>query len=465
MLYLVLFLASVLGSVGILFAQPLFFQLAKRSLGLLNELLEGEKTELEKYLRVTKALLALLNSLVLFVASFIGIGLVVLLPLYLYQPDWEFWKEPHLQKGYVIGVLLVGGLIPFAGWGQVKKNGVYNAWSKLLHQLVLDNENLSKQLFFWEWRSYHQQVQPAIDRPYVIVTGLARAGTTALTQQLFQLGGFHSLAYTDMPFLLSPNRWRWLVGKRRNTIRERAHGDRVLLSLDSVEALEEYFFRVFLQDSYIGPEALHPHQVSLEIADYYLKYQQLLGIRSTHTSWYLAKNNNFLLRYECLREHHPQLRVICLLRDPFTHAASLLRQHRRFSKFQQQDPFILEYMNWLGHHEFGLHHKPFVFGETPSSNHSTDDIHYWLERWIDYYRQVGQLCGNNGFYLVAYESFSENPQAFLQKLTNLLGRPCTVTELPLFEQTIYADLKKEIESSLRQAAVDLYTNLRRRCWV
>ena len=40
---------------------------------------------------------------------------------------------------------------------------------------------------------------------HVFVSGLARSGTTALLNALYQSGTFASLSYDDMPFILAPN--------------------------------------------------------------------------------------------------------------------------------------------------------------------------------------------------------------------------------------------------------------------
>ena len=76
---------------------------------------------------------------------------------------------------------------------------------------------------------------------------------------------------------------------------------------------------------------------------------------------YLSKNNNFILRYKSIRKLNNCFIMVILFRSPLEHANSLLNQHKKFCKIQKKDPFILEYMNWLGHHEFGLNQKQFSF--------------------------------------------------------------------------------------------------------
>ncbi len=72
----------------------------------------------------------------------------------------------------------------------------------------------------------------------------------------------------------------------------------------------------------------------------------------------LSKNNNSLLRIDAL-QRLGNAKFIFMYRHPLDHSASLLKQHHRFTAMQQKDPFIREYFNFLGHHEFGSNHKPF----------------------------------------------------------------------------------------------------------
>ena len=86
-----------------------------------------------------------------------------------------------------------------------------------------------------------------------------------------------------------------------------------------------------------------------------------LGGGDATDAMYVAKNNNALLRYRALRRMNREFHAVVMFRDPLKHAASLLAMHQKYCTMQGDDPFVLEYMNWLAHHEFGLGHKPFNF--------------------------------------------------------------------------------------------------------
>ena len=93
------------------------------------------------------------------------------------------------------------------------------------------------------------------------------------------------------------------------------------------------------------------------------------------------------------------LKFFFLFRDPINHSHSLLKQHQRFSKFQREDSFILEYMNWLGHHEFGLNLKSFEFPSPKTTNdYSSEDINFWLVIWINYYARILEIMNDKNVF-------------------------------------------------------------------
>jgi hypothetical protein len=138
-------------------------------------------------------------------------------------------------------------------------------------------------------------------------------------------------------------------------------------------------------------------------------------------STYLAKNNNLILRLKSLRTFDTQFRVLVVVRDPLQHAISLLKQHQHFSKLHEEDPFSLEYMNWLGHHEFGLNHKPFELGVDRRNNFSLTDINYWVASWIEYYTYLNQFISDKNLHLVSYQELAEKPATLLEKISSKLN--------------------------------------------
>ena len=134
---------------------------------------------------------------------------------------------------------------------------------------------------------------------------------------------------------------------------------------------------------------------------------------------YLSKNNNNVLRFDYLQKIFPGSYVIIPFRDPLQHAISLLNQQIHFSKIQQEDSFSLDYMNWLGHFEFGLNQKSFFLNDEQTfremEGYAKTDINFWLLNWKNYYRYVNEHDTPNTIFF-KYDKFCQNPAAELSGL-------------------------------------------------
>lgn len=411
------FIAGVSGialAASILTSRKVFFELLESSVALSNEVLSKEE-DVVKQKKLIGALKRILTSLFKTIIAFAFITLVTLLPLYLYSlvVDEKFDSLDFSSLWFIL-CLSIGSIIPFL-LKKKKSNDNYSEASKLLHKLILNNYNLSKLLFSFD-KKFKKGEKINNNTEFVIVTGLARAGTTSLTDQLFKAGKFSSLDYSNMPFLLAPNLWKKLYNPKEANLKERKHGDKMMFGLNTIEALEEYFFKVFLNDSFIGESILTKHEISEEIYQKYLEYQSL--IRKDNTHLYLSKNNNLILRYPSLRSLNKDFKAIFLFRNPIDHAYSLLNQHLRFREFQHEDDFIETYMDWLGHHEFGFNQKVFSFSEEPINIQlDRDKLDYWLSVWLNYYEYLLTLDSSE-FILLDYEDYLLYPEkvlGYLQK--------------------------------------------------
>ncbi len=304
----------------------------------------------------------------------------------------------------------------------------YSSASRLLHQNYLNNYLVSKTSFDLEKLIYLKKAQENILNEVVFVTGLARAGTTALFNALFNTGSFASLTYANMPFLLMPNLAKLFYNTPPSTLVERAHKDGLMINNKSPEAFDEFFWKVFLNNKYIEADKLVPHFVDDAIIEEYKKYIQLVAY-GCQCAGYLSKNNNNILRVNSLLKAFPEAKFIVLYRDPLTHARSLFKQHINFSALQQREPFAVNYFNYLGHHEFGLNHKPFVFDASQDVQENADDINYWLKNWYNYYTFL--LANyNERLRLVAFEDLCEKPALIADYLNSQvkLKTPVVITE-------------------------------------
>ena len=257
-------------------------------------------------------------------------------------------------------------------------NREYPFSARLLHRLALGSRAMGELSFDIE--QMLNKVDPAtVNQSPVFVAGLARSGTTILLRSLYQTAAFRSLTYRDMPFVLMPATWRRLSShfQRDMPAVERAHGDSIVIDYDSPEAFEEVFWRVFYGGDYIRDNYLACQKLDKQAAQKFRRFVSsvVASAEGANDARYLSKNNNNLLRLQGLKSAFPDSIILVPFREPVQHALSLLGQHRNFVALQGEDSFSLQYMNWLGHHEFGLNHKPFSFpGQlSPCSSHDSVD--------------------------------------------------------------------------------------------
>lgn len=280
----------------------------------------------------------------------------------------------------------------------------YSLAERLLHRIALGRPFVADLLHDIERGRFLKSAPPFDAGRHVFVTALARAGTTILMREIYASGAFGSLTYADMPFVLAPNLWAGLSGRRGMAQRERAHGDGITISIDSPEALDEPYWRMIAGGDYIGPDGLRPHTPD---ADAIAGYKDLirLVLRKTGKTRYLAKNNNNILRLAALAAAMPGAVFLVPMRAPLAHAASLLRQHARFLR---SDAFTRDYMRWLGHHEFGATRLPFRFAPVPDGDPSRLDT--WLDSWIGAYRHLFEVArGHDNVVVVPYEDIVTDP--------------------------------------------------------
>lgn len=429
-----------------------FYALAENSLATLNILI-APLAEEEKVDAVQKQSTALLLKLML------SILLILLALIIIVAPHWLFnflRQEYHDLSSWqeVLSISIGGSLIfiPFSS----HNTSSYSELSQLLHRLALNNYFIGLKLFQREAKQKKKQGISEKEE-FVIVSGLARAGTTSLMNHLLKVEGFASLSYANMPFLLAPNTWRKIYKPKDKSTKERSHKDGIKIGLNSNEALEEYFFKALSQDAYITKDCLKEYTLSEDEYFDYLNYQSI--IRKDSEEIYLAKNNNFLLRYRSLRARNSNFVMVILFRHPLLHATSLLEKHLYYSELQSADPFVEEYMNWLGHHEFGLNQKAFHFDGTDLPEGDKSSLDYWLKIWINYYSRALKVNDSQSLF-IPYERLCANPQESLGLILGKLIRPLPCPEVESFSNPRKHSEKYSYQEALMQEALKLHQSLK-----
>lgn len=453
----------LIGFSGIIFSSLLiyfrkhFFAALEATLALSNAVLSKEDETIKQ-----KKLVAALKTMLMSLGLTIGlIGLIVVLtslPVYIFKLIKNVSsQELDLSSIWVIVSFSIGTIIPFL-IKRKKPTEDYSEASILFHKLILNNYNLSRMLFSFD-RRFKKGDKIQDKNTFLIVSGLARAGTTSLTDQLFKAGNFSSLDYSNMPLLLAPNLWKKMYDPKKVTLKERKHGDKMLFGLNTIEALEEYFFKVFLNDSFISESYLEKHDIPEEVYNNYIKYQSL--IRQDNASTYLSKNNNIILRYESLRKFNKAFKIIYLFRKPEEHAYSLLNQHQRFSGFQNEDEFMQTYLNWLGHHEFGQNQKVFKFSDNePIITYDKNSLDYWLSIWLNYYSYLINLVDDN-YLLIEYEDYLTKPKNVLQFIESDMNMSFDYSHIEPFTNTRKIDTSN-CNPDLLEATDGIYKKLKLR---
>ncbi len=328
----------------------------------------------------------------------------------------------------------------------------YSALDKFLHRLALGTPAIAEMLHDLERGLYLKSSPPAAQSQHVFVTGLARAGSTILMREIYATHQFGSLTYADMPFVLAPNLWSRLARAKKPQGRaERAHGDGIVVDVNSPEALDEVYWRLFCATDYIAPDGLSPHDPDQDRIDGYIDLIRLI-LRRTGKLRYLAKNNNNILRLRPLARALPASLFLVPMRAPLQHAQSLLAQHRRFLT---PDPFTAQYMTWLAHHEFGATHRPFLFGDRSTGDPLT--LNYWLQMWLAVYADLGAAVHEHpNAMIVPYEDLCADPRVW-QSLTRALGTPAAaMTEIHSRDSRLVPDH----DPALANRALALYDQLR-----
>ena len=347
----------------------------------------------------------------------------------------------------------------------MKNTEDYNFFSKLLHRTALGSAWLKETAFDIDCLVNKAHKNPPDISSPVYVTGLARSGTTILLEALHVSGKFSALTYRDMPFVTAPYIWRKYIAKywRQTKLKERAHDDRLLVNYDSPEAFEEVFWLSFLHGNYVGKTCLKVHGIKEEIAEKYKKY--IINIINREGSdkplRYLSKNNNNLLRIKSLKKIFPKAIIITPFRNPLDQASSLLRQHRHFLKLHAQSKFTLDYMNFLGHFEFGKNFKPFNFYNEvfPKNQNELMDINYWLRYWKYAYEYI--LKNHSGDVLFfSYDKLCREPGLVFKNLNKALDLNLENTKA--LSDKIKAPTKysySNIDKSLNKQTMDICEKL------
>jgi hypothetical protein len=267
-----------------------------------------------------------------------------------------------------------------------------------------------------------------IDRP-CYVAGLARSGSTILLEMLAGQPGVATHRYRDFPPVYTPLFWNRAfahVHRADAPPAERAHKDRILVTPDSPEAMEEVLWMRFFPRAHdtARSQVLDASTSNPAFEAFYRDHlKKILLVRGGRR--YLSKGNYNLTRFAYLRRLFPSARFIVPVRDPRWHVASLMKQHRLFCAEERRDPRILRHMRRAGHLEFGLDRRAINVGDTDRALEiealwrEGQEVRGWARYWAMLYgfvldQRAADRDLEHAVMVVRYEDLCDRAEATLQ---------------------------------------------------
>ena len=304
----------------------------------------------------------------------------------------------------------------------------YGWLDRLLYRIAFRAGTAQHALADVEKMQFDEALEP-VEHP-VFITALPRSGTTILLKLLWQTGHFASHTYQDMPFVLCPMFWNQFSSSfaTEDTTRERAHGDGLEVSGTSPEAFEEVVWKHFwpghYEDNRIHPWNADDHDPAFN-RFFETHMQKLVAVREEEANdslRYVSKNNLNIAR---LADPPPPLQqgtIVIPVREPVQQAASMFRQHRRFLEIHEEDDFVREYMEAIGHHEFGKGLRPVNFDGWLDDAAEPSTLTFWVQYWVAAYRHVLQHADESTV-LLSYARLTDAPKPTLDRLSDRIDIP------------------------------------------
>lgn len=314
----------------------------------------------------------------------------------------------------------------------------YGTLDRLLYRIAFRSGAAQHALADVEEMLFADQLEGiTADDPFFI-TSLPRSGTTILLKLLWGTGHFASHTYQDMPFVLCPLIWSRYSNIFAKDLEptERAHADGLQVSGTSPEAFEEMIWKHFWPDHY-REDRIRPwlgRDQCPEFDSFFRTHmRKVIAVRPdeigetdyTPELRYLSKNNLNIARLAAPPPVLQQSRFLIPFRNPIQQAASMLHQHERFVEIHEKDNFVREYMEAIGHHEFGKGLKPVNFDDwLDEKTGRPDELAFWLRYWIVAYEFVLEHASKETVF-ISYARLVEEPLSVLHRLAKLLNLPPT----------------------------------------
>jgi hypothetical protein len=269
-----------------------------------------------------------------------------------------------------------------------------------------------------------------VDRP-IYVAGVARSGTTIVTEMLARHRDVTSHRYSDFPNVYTPFWRNWLADRTRRSppeAVERAHKDRLMVTPESPEAVEERVWMLFFGKLH-DPAVSHVMGADIDAPDFIRFYREHVAklLLARGASRYLAKGNYNTTRLGFILKMFPDARIVVPVRHPVQHVASLVKQDRLFTQLAEQDSRVPEQLARSGHFEFGPGKRAINAGDADlaAEIHAHwargDAAAGWAAYWDSVYRYVLDFIDDHPdagqqVLLLRYEDLCADPASAIDAL-------------------------------------------------
>lgn len=292
------------------------------------------------------------------------------------------------------------------------------------------NSDLLFSLAGMETRSLRNKLENVRIKHPIYVCGLARAGTTILLELISRHSEVATYRYMDFPLVMIPYWWSRFLSlyRKRSEAVERSHGDRIEVTPESPEAMEEILWMKFfpeLHDPSVD-NTLDEGDTGGEFDQFYRDtIRKLLFSRDSER--YLAKNNYNVTRLGYLKQLFGEISFIIPVRDPVWHIASLMKQHRLLKEEERKDKKVLSYMRRVGHFEFGLGLRAINTGPESRTGEimklweNGNEVEGWAKYWADIHSYIyRELTGKpelaESAVVVSYRKLCEDSERVLRDI-------------------------------------------------
>ncbi|MGJ8668441.1 MAG: sulfotransferase [Oceanococcus sp.] len=269
------------------------------------------------------------------------------------------------------------------------------------------------------------------------VMGLARAGTTATLEMLASDTSIASQKYQDFPFMLLPYLWSKFLaftpGAKEDAV-ERPHGDGILISSNSPEAMEEPLWMLYWSILHQPTISQVLDQSQQQPAEFPAALKAHIGkvLLAQKRQRYLAKSNYSISRMRYLLNVFPDARFVLVVRDPIEHIESLTRQHQRFNAGVADNPLALSHLEAIGHFEFGPGRRPINCGDTKviesilAAWRDGSELEAWAQYWTHIHKFLYESIQQDqelrkAVFVLNHQSLSDKPDASLDAIKRHCG--------------------------------------------